>query len=532
MQPLSVRSLALLAWIAAAVLLVLALSLPEPKHRLEYVRIEHSSRMPLWVVLYVPDSMPGPAPAAVLCQPLNNVPEAARLLALELVQDGFVVLVFDWRGRAPGENRQMLGAGVMDVMRGDVASAVAYLRRRAEVDPQRVFIAGHSVGGTLAIEAAVSDPAIAGVAAVGIEADVTPDEPRNLLWAVGLYDEFRHLNHMRETFRQSAGSSAEEGTTVGDFARGTARRLGVSPTADHFTEFLDRNISREVVAWFRQAAGLPPSSRRFWMEPRSVFLLLAWLAALFGGLLTVRSLAGGRPWRLRALALGALAGVVLLSYLRGLHYLHVTSLIFWLLLLAVLGNPAASLSAETLARVGGVLVRLAVLLWASLMLTLVVNNLASYVHQPRYLLSLPEFAVRHPLDGLLAYLFIYPLPALFSSYSPEGLVPRWWVYGVLGLEVLWPGVWLTVGTAVARRRPRSAGGGRRPLLTLAVLAVLLVLLGGVVSLRLAQGFLTGESALAALRFLLRYTVLPIIFFALLWRLWARKAAGAGSGHGL
>ncbi|MCI0402257.1 MAG: DUF2974 domain-containing protein, partial [Acidobacteria bacterium] len=404
------------------------------------------------------------------------------------------------------------------------ATAVTYLRRRAEVDPQRVFVAGHSVGGTLAIEAAVFDPTIAGVAAIGIEADVSPDEPRNLLWAVGLYDEFRHLNRMRETFRQSAGSVAEEGTTVGDFARGTARRLGVSPTADHFTEFLDRNIHREVVAWFRQAARLPPSARRFWVEPRSVLLLLAWLAALLGGLLTARSLAGGHRWRLRALALAALAGVVLLGHLSALHYLHAAGLIFWLLLLSVLGGVVCSLSPESLARVGRVLVRVAVVLWASLLLTLVVNNIASYVHQPRYLLSLPEFALRHPLDGLLAYLFIYPLPLLFSSYSPDGLVLRWWVYGLLALEVFSPGLWLALAARVAQRRPRAPASGRRPVLSLIVLALLFVFLGGMVSLRLAQGFLTGESALAALRFLLRHGVLPIFWFTLLWRLSALKVA--------
>lgn len=518
-----IRRLTIAAWAAAVAFSLLAVGLPEPPHRLDYVRIDQPGRMPLWVVVYTPDPPPVSAPAAVLCQPLNNVPEAARLLALELVEDGFVVLVFDWRGRAHGENRQVLGAGVMDVMRADAAAAVAYLRRRAEVDPERVFIAGHSIGGTLAIEAGVFDPTIIGVAAVGIEADVSPDEPHNLLWAVGLYDEFRHLNRMRETFRQSAGSAAEEGTTVGDFSRGTARRLGVSPTADHFTEFLDRNIHREVVAWFRQTAGLPPSSRRFWMEPRSVFFLLAWLFALFGGLLTVRQLAGGYPWRLRALALCALAGVIALSYLRWPDSLRASGLVFWLLLAAVLGSVVASLSPESLARVGRVLVRVVVVFWASLLLTLVVNNIASYVHQPRYLLSLPEFAVRHPLDGLLAYLFIYPLPLLFSSYSPEALAPRWWVYGLLGAEVLSPGLWYALGTRLARRQPRSQESGRRSVLGLAVLALLLLFLGAVVSLRLAQGFLTGESALAALRFLLRYTVLPIFFFALLWRLSARKA---------
>jgi len=41
-------------------------------------------------------------------------------------------------------------------------------------------------------------------------------------------------------------------------------------------------------------------------------------------------------------------------------------------------------------------------------------------------------------------------------------------------------------------------------------------------LRFQQGFLTGESALAALRFILRFGVLPLFLFALLWRATSKR----------
>ena len=101
------------AWAVAAGLAVLfALAgffFPEPPHSVEYKRIENGMKMPLWVVVYKPQPAKfEKAPAAVVCQPINDPPEYGRMLELELVHDGFVVVTFDWRGQASDENRQLL----------------------------------------------------------------------------------------------------------------------------------------------------------------------------------------------------------------------------------------------------------------------------------------------------------------------------------------------------------------------------------------------------------------------------------------
>jgi hypothetical protein len=59
---------------------------------------------------------------------------------------------------------------------------------------------------------------------------------------------------------------------------------------------------------------------------------------------------------------------------------------------------------------------------------------------------------------------------------------------------------------------------------LVILSGLLAVLGVVVVLRLQQGFLTADSALAAGRFLLRFAVLPIVLFVGLQRLVRRRIA--------
>lgn len=521
------------AWSLSLVFVVLALSLPEPPHRLLYTRLENQQGRSLRVVVYFPEpAPPGRAPAAVLCQPLNNPPEYGRMLALELVRQGFVVLTFDWRGQTPEENRQLLRTSVLEILRADVAAAVGYLRGLPGVDPERIVLAGHSVGGTLALEVALTDPKIVGVASIGMEADVTPGSPRNLLWALGLYDEFRGLGRMREVFQASAGRRAQENTTVGDFARGTARRLGVSPTADHFTELQDSGIHREVVQWFHQAVGLPPPTGRLWMETRSLLLLLAWLAGLLGAVLTLRRVSGAparRDWALRGAAGAVLLGVVLLSRRTGAWFLFAVDAILMLLLFVLLAGFVATRAREALEQGWRFAVRLGLVLWASLFLTLVVNNLPHYFEEPRYLLSLPEFALRHLLDGVYAYLLVYTRPLLFSVYDPESVSPRLWVYAVMGLEVLWPGLLLGLVARLARWRTRPEAARRPlPLVRLVILVGLLGFLAGVAWLRLQQGFLTEESARAALRFLLRFGTLPIFFFAVLWRWTKRKTASGGS----
>lgn len=504
-------------------LILLTHLLPEPPHRLEYTRIHNRHGMPLRTILYWPEPpLYARAPAAVLCQPFNSAPEYARLLALELVREGFVVLTFNWRGQSREENRQIVGAGAREVLRADAVAAAAYLRTLPGVDPERIMIGGHSVGGTLAIEAATEDPMITAVASIGMEADVTPDRPRNLLWTVGLYDEFRVLNRMRDVFQASAATAALEHSTVGSFTRGTARRLDVSPTADHFTELHDREVHRQVLDWYRQAAGLPPSNRDLWMEIRALLSLLAWVTALAGALLLLYEVVKNREWLLRVTAALALLVVALVGTYRGPRFLLAADAIFGLALFSLLGGFLCTRRPEALERAGRWLGRVAVLLWISLLLTFVVNNVANDIHEPRYLLRLPEFAMKHLLDLIYSYVLIGPRPYVFSVYSPQGLSPRLWVYALLASEIVQPGLLLGLLGRLFRARPAPRPESRpRGKQSLWALALLLIVLAGVAWMRIRQGFLTPESALAALRFLLRFTVLPIFIFSLLWRWWGK-----------
>jgi pimeloyl-ACP methyl ester carboxylesterase len=105
---------------------------------------------------------PGPHPAVVL---LHGFPGNER--NLDLAQDirraGWDVLYFNYRGAwgTPGDFSFTHGIE-------DTAAAVDYLRSASmakilRLDPARIVLIGHSMGGFMAVEAAAADPAIIGV---------------------------------------------------------------------------------------------------------------------------------------------------------------------------------------------------------------------------------------------------------------------------------------------------------------------------------------------------------------------------------
>lgn len=116
---------------------------------------------PMNAVLYTA-SGPGPHPAVVL---FHGFPgnEQNLDLAQAIRRAGFTVLTLHYRG-AWGSPGQFSFTHALE----DSDAAVAYLRDPANLakfnlDPRRIFVAGHSMGGMMAASAAAHDPRIAGL---------------------------------------------------------------------------------------------------------------------------------------------------------------------------------------------------------------------------------------------------------------------------------------------------------------------------------------------------------------------------------
>ncbi|MBB4568364.1 alpha/beta hydrolase family protein [Rhizobium leucaenae] len=103
-----------------------------------------------WVSRY--ERTPKPKPAVLFLHGGNAIGQGHWLLAKPYVDAGYVVMIPSMRG----ENGQKGNfSGFYDEV-ADVLAASNRLRHLPGVDPHRLFLAGHSVGGTLAMLAAMS----------------------------------------------------------------------------------------------------------------------------------------------------------------------------------------------------------------------------------------------------------------------------------------------------------------------------------------------------------------------------------------
>ena len=404
------------------------------------VALRNARGMPLRVVVFEPRYVQGerrPRPAVLVCQPVNSPPEAGLALILEFVRRGMLVVTFDFRGAGPGENRSLLRENLLAITAQDAATALEYLARRPDVDRDRIGLIGHSVGGTLALRAGIEQPWVRATVAVGIAGDVTKTRPQNLLWLVGLYDEFRPLSEMQRVMELSNNDGvAEIERTTGDFGQGTARRLSVTSTADHFTEFSNHGAAVRALEWFQSSfEGRPAPRPRLAVAPW--FYACYSLAFLFGWLLLVRRLRPTRP-RLFTAAIAALEVALLLVPMPKLALFRADLALWSLALLLVVnarqrGDSARSSTQQSPGCEASGTARLVALIalgWLSLLITLVVNQVAYFWRYPHLLAGLPAFPFWHA-TGLLNSVRLSARAAVFQLYRSH-VAPRLALLGTLG----------------------------------------------------------------------------------------------------
>lgn len=143
---------------------------PAPGEEIE-VRIGEGDRA-LPGTIALPEG-PGPFPAVVLIHGSGALDrdetigpnKPFRDLAWGLAEQGIASLRYDKRSYARPETLLVLGAAltVREAVIDDARLALALLRERDEIDGSRVFLVGHSLGGTLLPRIAAVDPAPAGM---------------------------------------------------------------------------------------------------------------------------------------------------------------------------------------------------------------------------------------------------------------------------------------------------------------------------------------------------------------------------------
>lgn len=115
----------------------------------------------LYGEIYIPEIVP--APALLICHGMNAHGSRGlrlySLLAETACKEGFVTLVFDFRGVGKS-------SGVFDYGYGeqqDVKCALNYLASRTEVLANNIFVVGHSLGGAVSLYALQGDERVRGL---------------------------------------------------------------------------------------------------------------------------------------------------------------------------------------------------------------------------------------------------------------------------------------------------------------------------------------------------------------------------------
>ncbi|MEG3436132.1 hypothetical protein V0288_03290 [Pannus brasiliensis CCIBt3594] len=116
------------------------------------------------------------------------------------------------------------------------------------------------MGGNTALEFARKYPDIRSTVTMSYGSEVTPTAPKNLLFALGIYEQLNPIHKLREIFLHSALPESKPYNTneiCGDFATGTARKFFLSPTSDHIIAPFDPDLIREAIDWTRKSFNLP-----------------------------------------------------------------------------------------------------------------------------------------------------------------------------------------------------------------------------------------------------------------------------------
>jgi pimeloyl-ACP methyl ester carboxylesterase len=224
-----------------------------------------------------------------------------RLIALELAQNGFVVVPFDFRGHGQsGGNLSLSMTGFfggnspssnsLDPLVNDVLAIKSYLASRGDVNMSNLGYIGYSMGGGPGFEILSHDNdfnAMVGIAPVP-NADITNlTNPRNLLILVGGLDEAIPRSELEDVMANKTGvaaSAVEMGHLYGNFASGTAAEMVVDPYTDHLTAPYDPHFSQLIVSWFLQALQGPsatPASFAYPVLVTAVFVAMGGALGLF-----------------------------------------------------------------------------------------------------------------------------------------------------------------------------------------------------------------------------------------------------------
>jgi dienelactone hydrolase len=230
--------------------------------------------------LYTPKNVATPYPTMILCHGVSSTKETVALWAEALAKQGIAAIIFDFRGYGEsviGQETENFSQRTIT----DLNTMVAFVRSQPQkFDLKRIGVGGHSMGGAVALAVANQDPAIAATVLLGMMGDATPSRPNDLFVGLGLFEELNPVSTVQAMLQAATDQGIQPGQTVGNFQQGTARRLVVSPAADHLVEPYDFLLIHEAVDWSKQSFGVNSPHRPVIAPLTMGISLVIWVVSL------------------------------------------------------------------------------------------------------------------------------------------------------------------------------------------------------------------------------------------------------------
>ena len=246
------------------------------------------------------------APVVVVAHGFAGSQQLMQPFAITLARNGYVAVTFDFPGH--GRNPEPLRGGIADELamsrelQAALASMVAFARSLPGGDG-RIALLGHSMATDIVVRVAQADPGIAATVAVSLFSPaVTATSPRNLLVIDGALEPAMLTDEAARVVGLAAGGPAQPGTTYGQVADGTARRLALSPGVEHIGVLYSPASLHEALDWMnavftRQGDGFVDARGRAVGLLFLGVILLAWPLSRLLPVLAAAPLGAGLGWR-------------------------------------------------------------------------------------------------------------------------------------------------------------------------------------------------------------------------------------------
>ena len=226
--------------------------------RLEPVQFLTPDGFLLFGTLFSSPNHPAPRPAVILLHPFNENHVQWTGFVPELVaQRGYVALAFDLRGHGNSIFRngqpvtiQNFSIDDFNQMPLDVVAAIAFLKTRAEADPNRIGVIGTDIGANIAFVSAGLFPDIKATVSVSPEFRVNQTQefligtnipgfaPRNILYLAAFGDGYTYTS-------SQTMSELTQGVTAVIGYQGTGHGLDLLAQGNAWTtvlDWLDQNL--------------------------------------------------------------------------------------------------------------------------------------------------------------------------------------------------------------------------------------------------------------------------------------------------